>query len=157
MADGRKRSGPPTDSSSSPSFPRERAICLVPGIRVPWYCCVRVLYFKAPTFFAASYSYDEPHRVSWAELREDLHRRKAFRGTARMSEAKFEKSAHLLRPALQKNERKKISIYVYTWYLTYEHQVLLCTCFVFQGATFCGQLLVRELSQRWFRIVSHLQ
>ena len=118
---------------------------------------VYVFCIQGATFFVASYSYYGPHRVSWAELREDLHRRKAFRGTARMSEAKFEKSAHLLRPALQKNERKKISIYVYTWYLTYEHQVLLCTCFVFQGATFCGQLLVRELSQRWFRIVSHLQ
>ena len=36
--------------------------------------------FQGTAFFAASYSYYEPHRVSWAELREDLHRRKAFGG-----------------------------------------------------------------------------
>ena len=30
------------------------------------------------------------------------------------------------------------------------------TCFVFQGATFFGQLVVRELSKRWVGIVSHL-
>ena len=30
------------------------------------------------------------------------------------------------------------------------------TCFVFQGATFCGQLLLRELSLRWVGIISHL-
>ena len=105
MADGRKRSGPPTDSSSSPSFPKEGATCPELGIRVRGYCCVRVLYFKAPSFFADNYSYYEPHRVSWAELREDLHRRKAFRRTARMSEGTFVKFAHLLRPALQNNER----------------------------------------------------
>ena len=50
----------------------------------------------------------EPHRLSWAELREDLHRRKAFRRTARMSEGKLVTFAHLLRPAFQKNERQKI-------------------------------------------------
>ena len=46
----------------------------------------------------------EPHRVSWAELRGDLHHRKAFRKTVRMSEGSFVKLAHLLRPALQNNE-----------------------------------------------------
>ena len=79
-----------------------------------WYTSTQVLLctrtttyfvFQGTTFFAARYSYDEPHGVSWAELREDLHRRKAFRGTARMSEGKLVKFAHLLRPALQKNER----------------------------------------------------
>ena len=63
------------------------------------------------------------------------------------------------------NERFKISIYPRTWYLVpgtwypvFECQVQLCTCLVFQGATFFrGQLLVRELSQRWVGIVSHLQ
>ena len=64
---------------------------------------VRVLYFKAPPF-AASYSHYKPHRVSWAELREDLHRRKAFRKTTRMSERNFVNFVHLLRPALQKDE-----------------------------------------------------
>ena len=54
-----------------------------------------VFVFQGTTFFAARYSYYEPHRVSWAELREDLHRRKAFR---RISEGKFVKFAHLLRP-----------------------------------------------------------
>ena len=109
MADERKRSGPPTDSSS-PSSPNERATCLVPGTRIPRYCCVRTCFvFQGATSFAASYTcirtIFEPHRVSWAELREDLHRRKGFRGTARISEGKFVKFAHLLRPALQKNER----------------------------------------------------
>ena len=113
MADGRKRYGPPTDSSSGPSSPKERATCLVPGIRVPrCYCCMFIpgtcFVVQGATFFAASHSCYEPHRVSWAELREDLHRRKAFRRTARMSEGKFVKFAHLLRPAFQQNERQKI-------------------------------------------------
>ena len=47
----------------------------------------------------------EPQRISWVELGGDLHRRKAFRKTFRMSEGSFVKFAHLLRPALQKNER----------------------------------------------------
>ena len=47
----------------------------------------------------------EPHRVSWPELRDDLHRRKAFRRTVRMSEESFVKLADLLRPALLKNKR----------------------------------------------------
>ena len=52
MADGRKRSGPLTDSLWSPSSPKERAIRLGRGIRVRrYYCCVLVLYFKAPPFF----------------------------------------------------------------------------------------------------------
>ena len=107
MTHGRKRSGPPTDSSSSPSFPKEGAVCLVPGTR---YTSTQVLLctcfvFQGTTFVAASYSYYEPHRVSWAELGEDLHRCKAFRRTARMSEGNFVKFAHLLRPALQKNKR----------------------------------------------------
>ena len=47
---------------------------------------------------------------------------------------------------------------LHTWYLICEYQVLLLrTCFVFQGATFCGQLLVREASQRWVGVVSRLQ
>ena len=49
---------------------------------------------------------------------------------------------HLLRLALQKNERSK-NLVLHTWYLIYEHQVLLCTCFVFEGTTFIGQLLAR--------------
>ena len=44
-----------------------------------------------------------------------------------------------------------------TWYLIHANQVLLlCTCCVFEGATFGGQLLVRGLSQRWVWIVSRL-
>ncbi|CAN0458986.1 unnamed protein product, partial [Scytosiphon promiscuus] len=46
----------------------------------------------------------EPHRATWAEFREDLRRRKAFRRTVRMSEESFEKLADLVRPALQKDE-----------------------------------------------------
>ena len=57
----------------------------------------------------------EPQRVSRAELREDLHRRKMFQTIFRMSEGSFVKFAHLLSPALQKkNERYKK---LYTWYL----------------------------------------
>ena len=56
----------------------------------------------APRTWAPIY---EPHRVSWAELGEDLHCRKDFRRTVRMSKGSFVKFAHLLRPALQKNER----------------------------------------------------
>ena len=221
MADGRKRSGPPTDCSSSPIFPKARAICLVPiwyttstprtnAPRVGWtvtgptlagrlhrlgFCSwvssrkshttrrrghlrvaisivsdpsgsgrVDVLtspvaaeraavateawvkskhdmylirgfrrvfthppedkknknktktstqvllctttstcsVFQSTTFFAARYSYYKSHRVSWAELREDIHRRRAFRRTTRMSEGKLVKFAHQLRPALPK-------------------------------------------------------
>ena len=105
MADGRKRSGPPTNCSSSPIFPKERAICLdlvyeYPGTAVYVFCISRHHLFCGQLL-----SYDEPHRVSRAELREDLHRRNAFRRTARMAEGKFVEFAHLLRPALQKNER----------------------------------------------------
>ena len=61
-----------------------------------------------------------------------------------MPKGKFVKFAHVL--------------LLHTWYLIYEyHAPPLCTRFVFHGATFCGQLLVRELAQRWVGIVSHLQ
>ena len=55
----------------------------------------------------------EPHRLSREELREDLHRRKAFRKTARMSGGKFATFAHLLRRDFQKNERQKIPCTTY--------------------------------------------
>ena len=105
------------------------------------YCCVCVLYFKAP-HFSWLLLVLEPHRVSWAELKEDLHRRKAFPRTARMSEGKFVKFAHLLGPVSKRTSAKKYLV-PHTWYLTYKYQVLLlCTRFVFQGATVCGPLLV---------------
>ena len=100
----------------------------MPGIT--WYTSTQVplctyFVFQGTTSFAASYISNrtiyEPYRVSWAELREDLHRRKAFRRTARMSEERLVKFAHLLRPAPQNNDRLK---YLHTWYLIYEHQVL---------------------------------
>ena len=59
----------------------------------------------SPPPFAASHSYYESHRVSWAELREDLHRRKVFRRTVQKSKEKFVKFTHLLSPLLQTNER----------------------------------------------------
>ena len=40
---------------------------------------------------------EDEHRVSRAELREDLHRLKAFRKTAPMSEGTFAKFSHVLR------------------------------------------------------------
>lgn len=59
----------------------------------------------------------EPYRMSWAELKEDLRRRKAFRRTFRMPEESFVKLADLLRPALQKNERfvREYDIAVYEY------------------------------------------
>ena len=109
------------------------------------------------TFFASSYSYYEPHRVSWAEFREDLYRRKAFQRTARMSEGNFVTSLTCY-AQLSKRTSAKRYLVLHTWHLIYEYQVLLlCTCFVFQGATFCDQLLVRERSRRCVGIVSHLQ
>ena len=67
----------------------------------------------APRTWAPIY---EPHRVSWAELREDLHRRKAFwRTSAKMH-------IYPLAPG--------------TWYTsTSTHQVAI-NVFVFQGVTF---------------------
>ena len=59
---------------------------------------------------------------------------------------------------LSKRTSAKRYLVLHTWHLIYEYQVLLlCTCFVFQGATFCDQLLVRERSRRCVGIVSHLQ
>ena len=64
--------------------------------------------------------------------------------------------------ALQANDRfgrEYLLKYLHTeMCLLDESQVLLCagTFFVFQGATFGGQLRVLELSQRWVGIVSHL-
>ena len=48
-----------------------------------WYTSNRVLLctcfdFQGTTFFAASFSYYTPHRVSWAELRKDLYKEKLF-------------------------------------------------------------------------------
>ena len=105
MADGRKRSGPRRTLRRVPAFQKNELyawhlIYEYPGTAVYVFCISRHHLFCGQLL-----SYDEPHRVSRAELREDLHRRKAFRGTARMSEGKLVKFAHLLRPALQKNER----------------------------------------------------
>ena len=48
-----------------------------------------------------------------------------------MSEGKFVKFAHLLHPALQKNERYKIpGATLHTWYLIYMYQVLLLTVYL---------------------------
>ena len=41
--------------------------------------CTRFV-FQGTTFFAASYSYYEPHRVSWAELRKIYIAAKLFGG-----------------------------------------------------------------------------
>ena len=47
----------------------------------------------------------EPHRGSWAQVREHLRRREAFQRTLRMPEAGFVKLADLLRATLEKNEQ----------------------------------------------------
>ena len=46
----------------------------------------------------------EPVRGSWAQVREDLRRRQAFRRTLRMSEESSMKLADLLPNALERNE-----------------------------------------------------
>ena len=87
MADGRKRSGPPEDSSSSrarqrfapPNYPdarrRNMMKCIAAVLIVLGTIMTAGATPHAPSTRAPIY---EPHRVSWAELREDLHRRKAF-------------------------------------------------------------------------------
>ena len=65
-----------------------------------------------------------------------------------MSEGMFVEFAHLLRPALQENERKKLPGATHLVPDIRDQVLLLCACFVFEGATLCNQLLVRQLSQR---------
>ena len=132
MAEGRKRSGPPQDSSSSqtrqrfsaPNYPDARRRNMMKAIAAA--LVVLGMFMTAgatpyaPKTRAPIY---EPHRVSWPELRDDLHRRKAFRRTVRMSEESFVKLADLLRPALQKNKRfgSEFHIIECTWYIPYEY------------------------------------
>ena len=83
MADGRNRAGPPEDSSSSrvtaPNYPvarpRNMTICITAVVIVLGIFMTAGTTTHARSTRARIY---EPHRVSWAELREDLHRRKAF-------------------------------------------------------------------------------
>ena len=100
MADGRKRPRLPEGPFSSrtkhrfslPNYPDTRrsnmkkatagvlvvlGMFLTPGA-IPY----------APKTQAPIY---EPHRMTWPEFREDLHRRKAFRRTVRMPKAKIRK------------------------------------------------------------------
>ena len=114
MAEGRKRSGPPQDSSSSqtrqrfsaPNYPDARRRNVMKAIAAA--LVVLGMFMTAgatpyaPKTRAPIY---EPHRVSWAGLREDLHHRKAFRRTVRTSAGSFVKLGHLLRSALQTNAR----------------------------------------------------
>ena len=132
MAEGRKRSGPPQDSSSSqtrqrfsaPNYPDARRRNMMKAIAAA--LVVLGMFMTAgatpyaPKTRAPIY---KPHRVSWPELRDDLHRRKAFRRTVRMSEESFVKLADLLRPALQKNKRfgSEFHIIECTWYIPYEY------------------------------------
>ena len=146
MTHGRKRSGPPTDSSSSPSFPKEGAVCLVPGTR---YTSTQVLLctcfvFQGTTFFAASYSSrTESHGQSSGKV---FIAAKLFRGLLECLRGSS-RSSITCYAQLSKRTNAKKYLLLHTWYLIYEYQVLLlCTCFLFQGSTFCGQLLVRELS-----------
>ena len=114
-----------------------------------WYTSTQVLLctttcfvLQGTTFFAARYSYYEPHRVPRAELREDLHRRKAVRRTTRMF---WGEVSEFRSPAPLSSPKERALKVPGTTYLVpdNEYQVLLlCTCFVFQGATFCGQLVV---------------
>ena len=87
MADGRTRSGPQEDSSFSgrdnesppPQYLDERRRNMVK-------CIAAVLIVLGRITTAGATSHDprtrrptyEPHRVSWAKLREDLHRAKLF-------------------------------------------------------------------------------
>ena len=130
MADGRNRAGPPEDSSSSrarqrfapPNYPdarrRNMMKCIAAVLIVLGTIMTAGATPHAPSTRAPIY---EPHRVSWPELRDDHHRRKAFR-SVRMSEESFVKLADLLRPALQKNKRfgSEFHIIEYTWYIPYE-------------------------------------
>ena len=92
IADGRKRSGPPEDSSSSrarqrfgpPKYPDARrrnmtmkciaAVLIVLGMIMTAGATPQAPRTRAPIY--------KPHRVSWAELREELYRRKGFRRTS---------------------------------------------------------------------------
>ena len=168
MADGRNRAGPPEDSSSSrvtaPNYPvarrRNMTICITAVVIVLGIFMTAGTTTHARSTRARIY---EPHRVSWAELREDLHRRKAFGRALRMSLGSFVKLAHRPPPPLETNNRfgsGYLLKYLHTQMcLVDESQVLLCTstCFVFFGTTFGGQLLVLELSQRWVGTVPNLQ
>ena len=91
MDNGSKRSGPPEDSSSSrakqlfgpPIYPDAKR-------RIMMKCIAAVLIVLGMIMTAGATPHAprtrapicEPHRVSWAEIREDLHRRKAFRRTS---------------------------------------------------------------------------
>ena len=114
MVDGGKRSGPAEDSSSNrarqrfvpPNYPDARhrdvmkciaAVLIVLGMIMAAGATPHAYRTWAPIY--------EPHRVSWAGLREDLHHRKAFRRTVRTSAGSFVKLGHLLRSALQTNAR----------------------------------------------------
>ena len=157
MADGKKRSGPPTDCLSSPNFTKERAVCLIAGIiGVPRYCCVRVWYFRAPgssglatrTSRTGSHAQSSGKIFITAKLFGEL--RECLRGCLWSSLTCYAQ--------LSKTTSAKKNLVLHSWYLKYEYQVLLrWTCLVLQGATFCFTLLVRELSRRWVGIVSHLQ
>ena len=116
--------------------------------------------FQGTTFFAARYSYYKSHRVSWAELREDIHRRRAFRRTTRMSEGKLVKFAHQLRPALPKKEVKPW--HDTTYYLVPDVRVPGTCCVPYVFLCISRRHILRpaprrELSQRWVGMVSHLQ
>ena len=109
--------------------------------------CVRVLYFKAPSFLRPAARTTSSTGFHGQSSRKISIATKHFGGLLECL-----RGSSLRSPATHVAEK-----YLQTWYLIYEDQSLLSTCFVVQGATFGGQLLVRELSQRWVWIVCHLQ
>ena len=161
MAEERKRSGPPEDSSSGgarqrfgpPKYPdasrRNMMKCIAAVLIVLGMIMTAVATPHAPKTWASIY---EPHRVSSAELREDLRRRKAF---WRTSDKQYLPYISVF-PNLPHISAQS-GTYSGTWHLVYEYQVLLCVFCISRRHLFYGQLLVRELSQRWVGIVSHLQ
>ena len=114
-----------------------------------WYTSTQVLLctcfvFQGTTFFAASYSSrTESHGQSSGKV---FIAAKLFRGLLECLRGSS-RSSITCYAQLSKRTNAKKYLLLHTWYLIYEYQVLLlCTCFLFQGSTFCGQLLVRELS-----------
>ena len=82
MADGRNGAGPPEDSSScrvtAPNYPdarRKNMKCIAVVVIMPGMFMIAGTTIRARRTRARIY---DMQRVSWAERREDLRRRKAF-------------------------------------------------------------------------------
>jgi len=144
MEGGRKRSGSPEDSLLSRTrqrfnpynFPEARRRNMLKAIAVALVVLGMFMTAGATPHVPKRRSpIHEPYRLSWAELREDLRRRKAFRRTFRMPEESFAKLADLLRPVLEKNE-----------HYGRERDTVSCVCCAFLVARWRHFLLTSQLS-----------